>query len=203
MSEIEEMLARLRRVRALRSQLARVAAARQQGIAAESRRALDNARHHLDHQVAVKAAIQQRLAAVAEDAPSRSARGLQEAAVDTRTVNLRIGTANESMVRANMTHSGHEAELAQRQRAVRRAKAAEDKLEKVGETTQRALSARNERAADEVSDAYAVRRFAPADADALQGFSPFPIPATEATQPDPADPDTDPDANVFRPDSRC
>jgi hypothetical protein len=202
MSEIEEMLARLRRVRALRSQLARVAAARQQGIAAESRRALDNAHQHLDHQVAVKAAIQQRLAAAADDAPSRSARGLQEAASDTRTVNLRIGTANQSIVRANMTHSGHEAELAQRQRAVRRAKAAEDKLEKVGETTQRALTARNERAADEVSDAYAVRRFTPADPDALQALSSLPLPPVEATHPDP-DADPDPDVTTFRPDSRC
>ncbi|HDR9115959.1 TPA: hypothetical protein QDA80_006008, partial [Burkholderia territorii] len=36
-------LARLKRVREMRSQIARVAAARQQGIAAQSRRALDAA----------------------------------------------------------------------------------------------------------------------------------------------------------------
>lgn len=188
MSEIEEMLARLRRVRALRSQLARVAAARQQGIAAESRRALDNARQHLDRQVAAKVAIQQRLADTADTA-HRSARALHEAAADTRTMNLQIGTANRSIVRASTTHNGHEAELAQRQRAVRRAKAAEDKLEKVGERTQRALAARVERADEEISDAYAVRRFTPPDLDAQNTQEP------EQNDQDPAD--------AFRPDTRC
>ncbi|MGH8778108.1 hypothetical protein [Paraburkholderia sp.] len=191
MSEIEEMLARLRRVRALRSQLARVAAARQQGVAAESRRVLDNARQHLDRQVSAKAAIQQRLAAAAETT-DRSARTLHEAAADTRTMNLQIGTANSSIVRASATHKGHETELAQRQRAVRRAKAAEDKLEKVGERTQRALTARSERADDEISDAYAVRRFTPSDPDAFH---------TPTPDPD-ADDDQDP-ADTFRPDTRC
>ncbi|MGQ7938288.1 hypothetical protein [Paraburkholderia sp. D1E] len=156
-------LARLRRVREMRSQLARVAAARQQGIAAQSRRALDDAQQRLNQQVALKAAIQQRLVdGAAGHIPAGSARALQEAAADTRTANLQIGTATQSVEQADTTHDGHEAELAQLQRAARRAKAAEDKLEKAGEKAQRALAARVERAAEEVADSHAIRGFSSA-----------------------------------------
>jgi hypothetical protein len=47
-------LARLKRVREMRSQIARVAAARQQGVAAQSRRALAAAQAQLAQQVAAK-----------------------------------------------------------------------------------------------------------------------------------------------------
>ncbi|GLU34086.1 hypothetical protein WKR88_05185 [Trinickia caryophylli] len=155
-------LARLRRVREMRAQIARVAAARQQSIAAQSRRALDQAVAHLNAQAQIKAAIQQRLAAAGGSGAdaANSARALQEAAADTRTVNMRIGTATRSVTEASQRHDSHEAQLAQLQRAARRAKAAEDKLEKAGEKAQRARAARLERAADEVADSHAVRRFA-------------------------------------------
>lgn len=162
MSEADDIavlatLARLRRVREMRSQLARVAAARQQGIAAQSRHALAEAQQRLHRQLATKAAIQQRLASGAPD--ESSSRYLQDSAADRRTANLRIGTASQSVAQANATHDGHEAELAQLQRAARRAKAAEDKLEKAGEQAQRAMAARIERAAEEVADSHAVRGF--------------------------------------------
>ncbi|WP_322086833.1 hypothetical protein [Burkholderia sp. BCC1999] len=150
-------LARLKRVREMRSQIARVAAARQQGIAAQSRRALDAAHAQLAQQVAAKAAIQTRLADVV-----REARALQEAAADTRTFDRHIGTANASVNEAAHVHRGHEATLADLQRAARKAKAAEDKLEKAGEKALHARAARVERDADEVADGYAVRRFATA-----------------------------------------
>ncbi|WP_241303269.1 hypothetical protein [Burkholderia stabilis] len=148
-------LARLKRVREMRSQIARVAAARQQGIAAQSRRALDAAHAQLAQQVAAKAAIQTRLA---DDV--REARALQNAAADTRTFDHHIGTANASVSQAANVHRGHEATLADLQRAARKAKAAEDKLEKAGEKALQARAARVERDADEVADGYAVRRFA-------------------------------------------
>ncbi|AOI76337.1 hypothetical protein [Burkholderia sp. NRF60-BP8] len=148
-------LARLKRVREMRSQIARVAAARQQGIAAQSRRALAAAQAQLAQQVAAKAAIQARLA---DDV--REARALQNAAADTRTFDRHIGTANASVSEAAHVHRGHEATLADLQRAARKAKAAEDKLEKAGEKALHARAARVERAADEVADGYAVRRFA-------------------------------------------
>ncbi|WGY71439.1 hypothetical protein KEC55_16550 [Burkholderia cepacia] len=150
-------LARLKRVREMRSQIARVAAARQQGIAAQSRRALDAAHAQLAQQVAAKAAIQTRLADVV-----REARALQDAAADTRTFDRHIGTANASVNEAAHVHRGHEATLADLQRAARKAKAAEDKLEKAGEKALHARAARVERDADEVADGYAVRRFATA-----------------------------------------
>ncbi|MDN7587423.1 hypothetical protein [Burkholderia seminalis] len=152
-------LARLKRVREMRSQIARVAAARQQGIAAQSRRALDAAQAQLAQQVAAKAAIQARLA---DDL--REARALQEAAADTRTFDRHIGTANASVNQAAHVHRGHEATLADLQRAARKAKAAEDKLEKAGEKALQARAARVERDADEVADGYAVRRFSTAGA---------------------------------------
>ncbi|MGU7852179.1 hypothetical protein ACV22X_05495 [Burkholderia orbicola] len=148
-------LARLKRVREMRSQIARVAAARQQGIAAQSRRALAAAQAQLAQQVAAKAAIQTRLA---DDV--REARALQNAAADTRTFDRHIGTANASVSEAAHVHRGHEATLAYLQRAARKAKAAEDKLEKAGEKALHARAARVERDADEVADGYAVRRFA-------------------------------------------
>ncbi|OXI30443.1 hypothetical protein CFB89_25100 [Burkholderia sp. AU16741] len=148
-------LARLKRVREMRSQIARVAAARQQGIAAQSRRALAAAQAQLAQQVAAKAAIQTRLA---DDV--REARALQDAAADTRTFDRHIGTANASVSEAAHVHRGHEATLADLQRAARKAKAAEDKLEKAGEKALHARAARVERDADEVADGYAVRRFA-------------------------------------------
>ncbi|MCA8380634.1 hypothetical protein LGN22_17310 [Burkholderia cenocepacia] len=148
-------LARLKRVREMRSQIARVAAARQQGIAAQSRRALAAAQAQLAQQVAAKAAIQTRLA---DDV--REARALQNAAADTRTFDRHIGTANASVSEAAHVHRGHEATLADLQRAARKAKAAEDKLEKAGEKALHARAARVERDADEVADGYAVRRFA-------------------------------------------
>ncbi|UOB59490.1 hypothetical protein MRS60_22330 [Burkholderia pyrrocinia] len=150
-------LARLKRVREMRSQIARVAAARQQGIAAQSRRALDAAHAQLAQQVAAKAAIQTRLA---DDV--REARVLQNAAADTRTFDRHIGTANASVSEAAHVHRGHEATLADLQRAARKAKAAEDKLDKAGEKALHARAARVERDADEVADGYAVRRFATA-----------------------------------------
>ncbi|MDR6497996.1 hypothetical protein ACPUER_35045 [Burkholderia sp. DN3021] len=150
-------LARLKRVREMRSQIARVAAARQQGIAAQSRRALDAAHAQLAQQVAAKAAIQTRLA---DDV--REARALQNAAADTRTFDRHIGTANASVSEAAHVHRGHEATLADLQRAARKAKAAEDKLDKAGEKALHARAARVERDADEVADGYAVRRFATA-----------------------------------------
>ncbi|MGT0196192.1 hypothetical protein ACVHYJ_29700 [Burkholderia pyrrocinia] len=150
-------LARLKRVREMRSQIARVAAARQQGIAAQSRRALDAAHAQLAQQVAAKAAIQTRLA---DDV--REARVLQNAAADTRTFDRHIGTANASVSEAAHVHRGHEATLAYLQRAARKAKAAEDKLDKAGEKALHARAARVERDADEVADGYAVRRFATA-----------------------------------------
>ncbi|MBN3567086.1 hypothetical protein [Burkholderia cenocepacia] len=148
-------LARLKRVREMRSQIARVAAARQQGITAQSRRALAAAQAQLAQQVAAKAAIQTRLA---DDV--REARALQNAAADTRTFDRHIGTANASVTEAAHVHRGHEATLADLQRAARKAKAAEDKLEKAGEKALHARAARVERDADEVADGYAVRRFA-------------------------------------------
>ncbi|KVG55943.1 hypothetical protein [Burkholderia territorii] len=150
-------LARLKRVREMRSQIARVAAARQQGIAAQSRRALDAAHAQLARQVAAKAAIQTRLA---DDV--REARALQNAAADTRTFDRHIGVANASVSEATHVHRGHEATLADLQRAARKAKAAEDKLDKAGEKALQARAARVERDADEVADAHAVRRFATA-----------------------------------------
>ncbi|WP_412528505.1 hypothetical protein [Burkholderia lata] len=152
-------LARLKRVREMRSQIARVAAARQQGIAAQSRRALAAAQAQLAQQVAAKAAIQTRLA---DDV--REARALQNAAADTRTFDRHIGTANASVNEAAHVHRGHEATLADLQRAARKAQAAEDKLEKAGEKALHARAARVERDADEVADGYAVRRFATAGA---------------------------------------
>ncbi|MCR4465533.1 hypothetical protein [Burkholderia sp. SCN-KJ] len=150
-------LARLKRVREMRSQIARVAAARQQGIAAQSRRALDAAHAQLAQQVAAKAAIQTRLA---DDV--REARALQNAAADTRTFDRHIGVAHASVSEAAHLHRGHEATLADLQRAARKAKAAEDKLDKAGEKALHARAARVERDADEVADAHAVRRFATA-----------------------------------------
>ncbi|MCX4173935.1 MULTISPECIES: hypothetical protein [Paraburkholderia] len=155
--EILTTLARLRRVREMRSQLARVAAARQQGIAAESRRALVQAQDGLTRQIEEKAAIQQRLAAVG--AREASARTLQDAAVDARSANVQIGAANRSLADARTHHDGNEVQLAQLQHAARRAKAAEDKLEKAGERHTRSLAARTEQLADEVADGFAVRRF--------------------------------------------
>ncbi|HHX4053203.1 MAG: hypothetical protein ACN6QT_08525 [Burkholderia contaminans] len=152
-------LARLKRVREMRSQIARVAAARQQGIAAQSRRALAAAQAQLAQQVAAKAAIQTRLA---DDV--REARALQNAAADTRTFDRHIGTANASVNEAAHVHRGHEATLADLQRAARKAQAAEDKLGKAGEKALHARAARVERDADEVADGYAVRRFATAGA---------------------------------------
>jgi len=150
-------LARLKRVREMRSQIARVAAARQQGIAAQSRRALDAAHAQLAQQVAAKAAIQTRLA---DDV--REARALQNAAADTRTFDRHIGVAHASVSEAAHVHRDHEATLADLQRAARKAKAAEDKLDKAGEKALQARAARVERDADEVADAHAVRRFATA-----------------------------------------
>ncbi|RQS13607.1 hypothetical protein [Burkholderia sp. Bp8998] len=150
-------LARLKRVREMRSQIARVAAARQQGIAAQSRRALDTAHAQLAQQVAAKAAIQTRLA---DDV--REARALQNAAADTRTFDRHIGVASASVSEAAHVHRDHEATLADLQRAARKAKAAEDKLDKAGEKALQARAARVERDADEVADAHAVRRFATA-----------------------------------------
>ncbi|UEP31136.1 MULTISPECIES: hypothetical protein [unclassified Burkholderia] len=150
-------LARLKRVREMRSQIARVAAARQQGIAAQSRRALDAAQAQLAQQVAAKAAIQTRLT---DDV--REARALQNAAADTRTFDRHIGVANASVSEATHVHRDHEAALADLQRAARKAKAAEDKLDKAGEKALQARAARVERDADEVADAHAVRRFATA-----------------------------------------
>ncbi|MCA8098089.1 hypothetical protein [Burkholderia contaminans] len=152
-------LARLKRVREMRSQIARVAAARQQGIAAQSRRALAAAQAQLAQQVAAKAAIQTRLA---DDV--REARALQNAAADTRTFDRHIGTANASVNEAAHVHRGHEATLADLQRAARKAQAAEDKLGKAGEKALHARAARVERDADEVADGYAVRRFSTAGA---------------------------------------
>lgn len=148
-------LARLKRVREMRSQLAKIAAARQQGIAAQSRRALDAAHARLAQHVAAKAAVQTRLAGDA-----REARALQNAAADTRTFDWHIGTANHSVREAAAVHRGHEAELAGLQRAARKAKAAEDKLDKAGEKALHACAARIEREADDVADAHAVTRFA-------------------------------------------
>ncbi|KWF03949.1 hypothetical protein [Burkholderia pseudomultivorans] len=150
-------LARLRRVREMRSQIARVAAARQQRVAAQSRRALDDAHAQLAQQLAAKAAIQTRLAG-----DVREARALQDAAADTRTFDRRIGSASASVSEAAHVHRGHEATLADLQRAARKAKAAEDKLDRAGEKALHARAARLERAADEVADGYAVRRFATA-----------------------------------------
>ncbi|KVV42564.1 hypothetical protein WK81_15510 [Burkholderia ubonensis] len=147
-------LARLKRVREMRSQIARVAAARQQGIAAQSRRALAAAQAQLAQQVAAKAAIQTRLA---DDV--RDARALQNAAADTRTFDRHIGTAHASVSEAAHVHRGHESTLADLQRAARKAKAAEDKLQKAGEKALLARAARVERDADDVADGYAVRRF--------------------------------------------
>ncbi|WP_175910893.1 hypothetical protein [Burkholderia metallica] len=157
-------LARLKRVRAMRSQIARVAAARQQGIAAQSRRALAAAHAQLAQQVAAKAAIQTRLA---DDV--REARALQDAAADTRTFDRQIGTANASVNEAAHVHRGHEATLADLQRAARKAQAAEDKLGKAGEKALHARAARVERDADEVADGHAVRRFATAGVWAAVG----------------------------------
>lgn len=188
--EVLNTLARLRRVREMRSQLARVAAARQQGIAAGSRRALAAAQDSLTRQIDAKAAIQQRLAAVRTG--EASARTLQDAAVDARAANEQIGAANRSVTDAATQHDGNEAQLAQLQRAARRAKAAEDKLEKAGERHTRALAARTERLADEVADGFAVRRFGARQAglhhdtpdDAAQDTadhesSPIPYPRTD------------------------
>ncbi|KWF30281.1 hypothetical protein [Burkholderia pseudomultivorans] len=148
-------LARLKRVREMRSQIARVAAARQQRVAAQSRRALDDAHAQLAQQLAAKAAIQTRLAG-----DVREARALQDAAADARTFGRRIGSASASVSEAAHVHRGHEATLADLQRAARKARAAEDKLDKAGEKALHARAARIERDADEVADGYAVRRFA-------------------------------------------
>ncbi|WP_243712280.1 hypothetical protein, partial [Burkholderia pyrrocinia] len=120
-------------------------------------RALDAAHAQLAQQVAAKAAIQTRLA---DDV--REARVLQNAAADTRTFDRHIGTANASVSEAAHVHRGHEATLADLQRAARKAKAAEDKLDKAGEKALHARAARVERDAEEVEDGYAVRRFATA-----------------------------------------
>ena len=168
-------LARLKRVREMRSQLARVAAARQQGIAAQSRRVLDDARQRLDAQIAAKAAIQQRLANGEGGAGSEvaaSARVYQEAAADARTATMRIGKATHSVMQASVTHDNHEAELAQLQRAARRAKAAEDKLEKAGERALKSRAARSERAADDLADSFAVRRFGMSNPQATDASMP-------------------------------
>jgi hypothetical protein len=168
-------LARLKRVREMRSQLARVAAARQQGIAAQSRRVLDDARQRLDAQIAAKAAIQQRLANGEGGAGSEvaaSARVYQEAAADARTATMRIGKATHSVMQASVTHDNHEAELAQLQRAARRAKAAEDKLEKAGERALKSRAARSERAADDLADSFAVRRFGMSNPQATDASTP-------------------------------
>ncbi|KAB0648065.1 hypothetical protein, partial [Burkholderia diffusa] len=108
-------------------------------------------------QVAAKAAIQTRLA---DDL--REARALQNAAADTRTFDRHIGVANASVSEAAHVHRDHEATLADLQRAARKAKAAEDKLDKAGEKALHARAARVEHDADEVADAHAVRRFATA-----------------------------------------
>lgn len=168
-------LARLKRVREMRSQLARVAAARQQGIAAQSRRVLDDAQQRLDAQIAAKAAIQQRLANGEGGAGSEvaaSARVYQEAAADARTATMRIGKATHSVMQASVTHDNHEAELAQLQRAARRAKAAEDKLEKAGERALKSRAARSERAADDLADSFAVRRFGMSNPQATDASTP-------------------------------
>ena len=168
-------LARLKRVREMRSQLARVAAARQQGIAAQSRRVLDDAQQRLDAQIAAKAAIQQRLANGEGGAGSEvaaSARVYQEAAADARTATMRIGKATHSVMQASVTHDNHEAELAQLQRAARRAKAAEDKLEKAGERALKSRAARIERAADDLADSFAVRRFGMSNPQATDASTP-------------------------------
>jgi len=168
-------LARLKRVREMRSQLARVAAARQQGIAAQSRRVLDDAQQRLDAQIAAKAAIQQRLANGEGGAGSEvaaSARVYQEAAADARTAAMRIGKATHSVMQASVTHDNHEAELAQLQRAARRAKAAEDKLEKAGERALKSRAARSERAADDLADSFAVRRFGMSNPQATDASTP-------------------------------
>ncbi|MEK7890355.1 hypothetical protein AAB992_24905, partial [Burkholderia contaminans] len=94
----------------------------------------------------------------------REARALQNAAADTRTFDRHIGTANASVNEAAHVHRGHEATLADLQRAARKAQAAEDKLGKAGEKALHARAARVERDADEVADGYAVRRFATAGA---------------------------------------
>ncbi|AZQ55862.1 hypothetical protein [Burkholderia cenocepacia] len=187
-------LARLKRVREMRSQIARVAAARQQGIAAQSRRALATAQAQLAQQVAAKAAIQARLA---DDV--REARALQNAAADTRTFDRHIGTANASVSEAAHVHRGHEATLADLQRAARKAKAAEDKLEKAGEKALHARAARVERDADEVADGYAVRRFATggtwvAGAGDAAGHASTPPEATAAF--DAAMTEAEPDADI-------
>ncbi|CAD6531852.1 hypothetical protein LMG24235_02547 [Paraburkholderia sabiae] len=168
-------LARLKRVREMRSQLARVAAARQQGIAAQSRRVLDDAQQRLDAQIAAKAAIQQRLANGEGGAGSEvaaSARVYQEAAADARTATMRIGKATHSVMQASVTHDNHEAELAQLQRAARSAKAAEDKLEKAGERALKSRAARIERAADDLADSFAVRRFGMSNPQATDASTP-------------------------------
>ncbi|WP_175689130.1 hypothetical protein [Burkholderia anthina] len=174
-------LARLKRVREMRSQIARVAAARQQGIAAQSRRALEAAHAQLAQQVAAKAAIQTRLA---DDV--REARALQDAAADTRTFDRHIGTANASVSEAAHVHRGHEATLADLQRAARKAKAAEDKLDKAGEKALHARAARVERDADEVADGYAVRRFATPGAWAAGAGGVGEVAAHAAAQPEAA-----------------
>ncbi|CAG9208336.1 conserved hypothetical protein [Paraburkholderia sabiae] len=171
-------LARLKRVREMRSQLARVAAARQQGIAAQSRRVLDDAQQRLDAQIAAKAAIQQRLAngeggeGGAGSEVAASARVYQEAAADARTATMRIGKATHSVMQASVTHDNHEAELAQLQRAARRAKAAEDKLEKAGERALKSRAARIDRAADDLADSFAVRRFGMSNPQATDASTP-------------------------------
>ncbi|MEM5344666.1 hypothetical protein V4C56_34190 [Paraburkholderia azotifigens] len=168
-------LARLKRVREMRSQLARVAAARQQGIAAQSQRALDDAQQRLNAQIAAKAAIQQRLAngdGGAGPDGAASARVYQEAAADARTATLRIGKATHTVMQASVTHDNHEAELAQLQRAARRAKAAEDKLEKAGERALKSRAVRSERAADDLADSFAVRRFGMSNPQAADASTP-------------------------------
>ncbi|ASL49020.1 hypothetical protein bAD24_p01645 (plasmid) [Burkholderia sp. AD24] len=156
-ADILHRLAQLRRVREMRSELARVAAARQQRVAADSRRVLALARDGLMQRVAEKAAIQQRLATLGER--EASARTLQDAALDAHAANRQIGAANRSVADAGVRHQGEETQLAQLQHAARRAKAAEDKLDKAAERHRRAVVSRDEWHADEVTDSFAVRRF--------------------------------------------
>jgi hypothetical protein len=146
----------------MRSQIARVAAARQQGVAAQSRRALDAAQAQLAQQVAAKAAIERA-------SPTTCARRALQNAADTRTFDRHIGVANASVSEAAHVHRDHEATLADLQRAARKAKAAEDKLDKAGEKALHARAARVEREADEIADAHAVRRFATAGVWAAGG----------------------------------
>jgi hypothetical protein len=173
------MLARLKRVRELRSQIAGVAAARQQGIAAQSYRVFEAAQAQLARQLAAKVTIQARL-------PNdvRDARVLQNAVADVRTFEHHIGVANVSLNEAAQVHRDQEAALVDLQRAARKARAAEDKLDKAGEMALKARAARAERGADEVADGYAVRRFTSAnvwgEVAPRQSGTPKPVAAFDA-----------------------